>query len=213
VTEGWRREKRVFSTSTQPGWRRIAAQCSSNGAALRRDHAAAPCATDRPISGTREREINCPAKRENGGSPFVPGREFDADEPRVLASLRSGPRERSRARNRDDRGCTFAISTRVAGAVFGPRGSSRFPDRADRGLAIAARKIAHDDRKKGARANDAGISSHDACSVRISKCLTRPKVSMGVCRQDPRYPPHCDRGSRGSFASKNKSESIRIRFP
>lgn len=47
---------RLFSTSTQPGWRRIAAQCSSNGAALRRDHAAAPCATDRPISGTRERK-------------------------------------------------------------------------------------------------------------------------------------------------------------
>jgi len=50
-----RESVRVFSTSTQPGWRRIAAQCSSNGAALRRDHAAAPCATDRPISGTRER--------------------------------------------------------------------------------------------------------------------------------------------------------------
>lgn len=52
--EGRGRTVHVFSTSTQPRWRRIAAQCSSNGAVLRRDHAAAPCTTDHPISGTRD---------------------------------------------------------------------------------------------------------------------------------------------------------------
>lgn len=82
MTRGWRRGRerererkieienaRLFSTSTQPGWRRIAAQCSSNGAALRRDHAAAPCATDRPISGTRERKkIIFPERAEASAS-------------------------------------------------------------------------------------------------------------------------------------------------
>nr|KAF7401853.1 hypothetical protein H0235_015189 [Vespula pensylvanica] len=54
VREGAGLTVHVFSTSTQPRWRRIAAQCSSNGAVLRRDHAAAPCTTDQPISGTRD---------------------------------------------------------------------------------------------------------------------------------------------------------------
>lgn len=78
---------RVFSTSTQPGWRRIAAQCSSNGAALRRDDAAAPCATDRPISGTRERRLSFGEAQTNGGpAPF--SARVPESSPRRAASSR-----------------------------------------------------------------------------------------------------------------------------
>lgn len=102
VERGWRREGererkrvrvRVFSTSTQPGWRRIAAQCSSNGAALRRDDAAAPCATDRPISGTREEII---ARRTNGAHPRSrrESPRVRRGEPRALAEVVPRPPRR-----------------------------------------------------------------------------------------------------------------------
>lgn len=51
-----RGKARLFDVDATGLAQRRAAQCSSNGVALRRDHAAAPCATDRPISGTRHRE-------------------------------------------------------------------------------------------------------------------------------------------------------------
>lgn len=51
-----RGKARLFDVDATGLAQRRAAQCSSNGVALRRDHAAAPCATDRPISGTRQRD-------------------------------------------------------------------------------------------------------------------------------------------------------------
>lgn len=101
--EGERERKRVrvrvFSTSTQPGWRRIAAQCSSNGAALRRDDAAAPCVTNRPISGTRERRLSFGEARTNGVHPRSRRVSSGAcrGEPQALAEVLSRPPRRSRA--------------------------------------------------------------------------------------------------------------------
>ncbi|EZA53717.1 hypothetical protein X777_06824 [Ooceraea biroi] len=113
----------VFSTSTQPGWRRIAAQCSSNGAALRRDHAAAPCATDRPISGTRERIIVGEKRRSSeGASSQHPSQGGGTTEDSARAARARAEDVRSAMENPSltrDRGCIRERVLREARAVLG----------------------------------------------------------------------------------------------